>query len=167
MDTAPAPTPGAGRCVSGESGIAMGRIERWRRRHPVVVQLIRYAIVGGGSTGLTAVLFLAMRGWLEAVPANIIALVVTTAVSTEVNRRFAFGGAQAHRLREWVQDVGTVTFYAGYTSAVLLVLHMVLPSASPMNEAVAVAVASVGGGIARFLVLRYWVFETRPVRAHS
>ena len=167
MDTAPAPTPPAGRCLPEESVLAMSRIARWRRRHPVIVQLIRYAIVGGGSTAMTAGLFLVLRPWLDAVPANIIALVVTTAVSTEVNRRFAFGGAQAHRLREWVQDVGTVVFYAGYTSAVLLVLHLVLPSASPMNEAVAVAVASVGGGIARFLVLRYWVFETHSARAHS
>lgn len=112
-------------------------------------------------------LFLALRPWLDAVPANLVALVITTAVSTEANRRFAFGGARAHRLREWVQDVGTVAFYAGYTSAVLLVLHLVVPSASPLQEAVAVAVASIAGGVGRFLVLRNWVFEARGGRAHS
>ncbi|WP_218614694.1 GtrA family protein, partial [Pseudonocardia sp. KRD291] len=148
-------------------GVTTGRLATWRRRHPTLVQLVRYAIIGGGSTGLTAVLFLALRPWFEAVPANLVALVVTTAVSTEANRRFAFGGARAHRLREWVQDIGTVAFYAGYTSAVLLVLHLLVPSASPVQEAVAVAVASVGGGIARFLVLRNWVFETHDGRAHS
>ncbi len=185
MDTAP--TPGAGRCLSQpdrergpERGpgperapeeptdrVPRGRLGRWRRRHRTLVQLVRYAIVGGASTGLTAGLFLVVRPWLDAVPANLVALVITTAVSTEVNRRFAFGGARAHRLREWVQDIGTVVFYAGYSSAVLLVLALVVPTASPVQEAVAVAVASVGGGIARFLILRNWVFETGGGRAHS
>lgn len=152
---------------AGPTSAGTSRIMLWRRRHPLLVQLIRYTIIGGGSTGLTAVLFLALRPWLDAVPANLIALVITTAVSTEANRRFAFGGAQAHRLREWVQDIGTVAFYAGYTSAVLVVLHLIVPSASPVQEAIAVAVASVGGGIARFLVLRNWVFSTHDGRAHS
>lgn len=157
MDAVPA--PGAGHCLPGEPEVATDRLASWRRRHPVVVQLVRYAIIGGASTALTAGLFLVLRTWFEAVPANLVALVITTAVSTEANRRFAFGGARAHRLREWVQDVGTVVFYAGYSSAVLVVLHVVVPSASPLQEAIAVAVASIGGGITRFLVLRYWVFE--------
>ncbi|MDN5919857.1 MAG: GtrA family protein [Pseudonocardia sp.] len=154
-----ASTPGAGHCLPGEPEPVTERIAAWRRRHPVLVQLVRYAIIGGGSTALTAGLFLALRSWFDAVPANLVALVITTAVSTEANRRFAFGGARAHRLREWVQDVGTVVFYAGYTSAVLVVLHLLVPSSSPLQEAIAVAVASVAGGTARFLVLRYWVFE--------
>lgn len=137
-----------------------GRTDRWSRARPVAVQLARYAVIGGSSTALNAGLFLLLRPWLDAVPANLVALTVTTAVSTEANRRFAFGGAHAHRLREWVQDLGTVLFYAGYSSVVLLGLHLVDPGATPGQEAAAVAVASVAGGLTRFLVLRYWVFAT-------
>lgn len=131
-----------------------------RRFHarPVVVQLVRYALIGGSSTALNAGLFLLLRPWMDAVPANLVALTVTTAVSTEINRRFAFDNARAHRLREWVQDIGTVVFYAGYGSVVLVVVAWLDPAAPPAQEAAAVAVASVAGGLARFLVLRNWVF---------
>lgn len=128
-------------------------------------QLLRYAVVGGGATALNAALFLLVRPWLDAVPANLLALVLTTAVSTEANRRFAFGGAHAHRLREWVQDVGTVAFYATYTSAVLLGLEWVAVHPTPGEEASAVAVASVAGGLLRFAVLRFWVFDVGEGRS--
>ena len=137
-----------------------GRTGWWSHARPLAVQLVRYAVIGGSSTALNAGLFLLLRPWLDAVPANLVALTVTTAVSTEANRRFAFGGATPHRLREWVQDIGTVVFYAGYSSAVLLVLHLVDPGATPGQEAAAVAVASVAGGLTRFLVLRFWVFAS-------
>lgn len=139
---------------------ADGRSGRWARVRPVAVQLARYAVIGGSSTALNAGLFLLLRPFLDAVPANLVALTVTTAVSTEANRRFAFGAAHAHRLREWVQDIGTVVFYAGYSSVVLLGLHLVDPGATPGQEAAAVAIASVAGGLTRFLVLRFWVFAS-------
>ncbi|MEQ3554185.1 GtrA family protein [Pseudonocardia nematodicida] len=129
-------------------------------RHPLVDQLGRYAAVGGVATGLNAALFLLFRPWLAAVPANLLALILTTALSTELSRRFAFGGAPAHRLREWVQDIGTVAFYACYTSAVLLALQWVA-TPSPREEAAALVVASLAGGLLRFAVLRFWVFDLR------
>lgn len=139
---------------------APGPVGSWSHVRPVLRQLARYAVVGGSSTAFNAGLFLLLRPWLDAVPANLVALTVTTALSTEVNRRFAFGGATAYRLREWVQDIGTVVFYAGYSSVVLLVLHVVDPGATPWQEAAVVAIASVAGGLTRFLVLRYWVFAS-------
>lgn len=166
MDAASAPSPGAGHWCRGRADPLGERVARWRLRHRLLVQLVRYAIVGGSGTALTAGLFLLLRPWLDTFAANLVALVVSTAVSTEANRRFAFGGARAHRLREWVQDIGTVAFYAGYTSGVLVLLHLLVPAAGPMQEAVAVAVASVAGGIARFVVLRNWVFDAGTGRAH-
>ena len=134
-------------------------------RYPLAVQLARYAAVGGGATALNAALFLLVRPWLDAVPANLLALTLTTAVSTELSRRLAFGGARAHRLREWVQDVGTVGFYATYTSGVLLALHWLVAGPTPGQEAGAVALASLGGGLLRFAVLRFWVFDLRTERS--
>nr|WP_255426361.1 GtrA family protein [Pseudonocardia sp. C8] len=123
--------------------------------------MARYSVVAGAATGFNAALFLTVRPWLDAVPAGLVALVVTTAISTELNRRFAFGRARAHRLREWVQDVGTVAFYATYTSGVLLALHGLVEAPTPGQEATAIALASVGGGLLRFAVLRFWVFDLR------
>jgi putative flippase GtrA len=132
---------------------------RLRVRHPLLVQLSRYAMVGGLGTAVNAAIFLMIRPWWEAVPANLVALVLSTAVSTEVNRRFTFGGSMAHRWRTYVQNGGTVAFYGCYSSAVLLVLGLVIDDPSPWQESLAVATASVLGGCGRFLVLRYWVFD--------
>lgn len=131
-----------------------------RARYPTVLQLLRYAVVGGAATALNAALFLLLRQALDTLPANGLALFLTTAVSTEANRRFAFDGARAHRLREWVQDIGTVAFYACYTSVVLVALHGFDPGATPGQEAAAVALASLAGGLLRYAVLRFWVFES-------
>ena len=138
-------------------------LRSWRgrlrlRAHPLLVQLIRYAVVGGLGTLVNAAVFLLLRTWLDAVPANLVAIVVSTAVSTEANRRFTFGGAVVHRWRANVQNGGTVLFYAFYSSAVLLLLGLVVDSPTPVEETLVVAVASVLGGLCRFLVLRYWVF---------
>ncbi|MHA6796302.1 GtrA family protein [Pseudonocardia bannensis] len=140
-------------------------VARLRRRHPVAAQLARYAMVGGLGTGVTALMFLVFRNWFDAVPANVLALMVSTAVSTEANRRFTFSGVAAHRWRSYVQDFGTVLFYACYSSLVLIVLDYLAPTANEVQEALVVAAASVLGGLMRFLVLRHWVFQTRPAGA--
>lgn len=131
---------------------------RFRLRHPLLVQVVRFALVGGLGTGTNALIFLIARYWFDAVPANLLALVLSTALSTEVNRRFTFGAAMTHRWRTHVQTGGTVAFYAFYSSTVLLLLGMAVDGPTPVQESLAVAGASVLGGIARFLVLRLWVF---------
>jgi putative flippase GtrA len=136
----------------------------FRARFPLLVQLVRFAVVGGLGTAVNAGIYLVMRLALDIVPANLVALLLSTAVSTEINRRFTFGGAPAHRWRVYVQDAGTATFYAGYSTAVLLVLHEIVPGATPWAETAAVALASVLGGLIRFGVLKAWVFETGDAR---
>ncbi|GAA4684019.1 hypothetical protein GCM10023215_18320 [Pseudonocardia yuanmonensis] len=146
---------------AGRVGRGAGRrITAFRARFPLLAQLIRYSVVGGLGTAVNAALYLLMRLVLDAVPANLVALLLSTAVSTEVNRRFTFQGAAAHRWRVYVQDAGTVAFYAFYSTAVLLVLHEVVPGATPLEETAAVTLASVLGGLVRFAVLKAWVFET-------
>jgi putative flippase GtrA len=144
--------PGGVAPAGGRRGVALPR-------HPLLVQVARYAVVGGLGTVVNAAIFLVLRTWWDLVPATLLALVLSTAVSTEANRRFTFGGAMAHRWRAHVQVGGTVLFYAGYSSTVLLVLHTLVDGPSPIQETVAIAAASVLGGTCRFLLLRHWVFE--------
>ena len=114
-----------------------GSVERFRTQHPTIVQLTRYAIIGGVGTALNAVFFLVLRNWFDAVPANIVGLLVSTALTTELNRRFTFSGAPQHRWRASLQDVGTVVFYAFYSSLVLLVLQAIVPGVTQWQEALA------------------------------
>ena len=150
VTTPPAAVPPAEVTLSSQA--------RVRLRYPLLVQLVHYAMVGGLGTLVNALVFLLLRTWLDSVPANLVALVVSTAVSTEANRLFTFGGATVHRWRVTVQNGVTVLFYAFYSSAVLLMLAWLVDSPTPVQETLVVAGASVLGGICRFLVLRYWVF---------
>ena len=127
----------------------------------VVRQLARYGVVGVLGTAVSALLYLLFRVWWDAVPANLAALVLSTVASTEANRRFTFPGMAADRRREYVQNAGTVAFYAVYSSAVLLVLGAVVTDPTALQESSAVAMASVLGGVVRFVVLRNWVFGSR------
>lgn len=127
-------------------------------RHPLVVQVLRYALVGGLGTGVNALIYLVLRTWVEPVPANLMSLVLSTIASTEANRRFTFGGAAVRLWRNYVQNGGTVLFYAFYSSTVLLLVAALVDNPSPTLEAACVAAASLLGGTGRFLVMRYWVF---------
>jgi putative flippase GtrA len=125
-------------------------------------QLLRYILVGGLGTVLSALLYLLFRTWWDAVPANLAALVLSTVASTEANRRFTFGAAAGDRTREYLQNAGTVAFYALYSTAVLVLLGAVVDGPTALEESVAVAAASAVGGAVRFLVLRNWVFAPQP-----
>lgn len=133
-----------------------------RALHPTVVQLGRYALVGGLGTGLNVALFLIARLWLAAVPANVVAIVLCTILTTEANRRFTFHVLRGHRWRTVLQNVGTMVFYAFYGSAVLLLLNAVVDRPTALVESAAVTVASVLGGLARFSLMRLWEFAPAP-----
>ncbi len=138
---------------------------RFRQAHPLAVQLARYALVGGLGTAANAVFFLMLVTWWEALVANLVALVLSSVLSTEVNRRFTFGSAEpVHPWRVYVQTGGTVVFYAFYSSAVLVTLAEIVEKPSPWLQTLAVAGASALGGIGRYLVLRFWVFD-EPVHS--
>ncbi len=130
----------------------------------VVRQLVRYGVVGALGTAASAVLYVVFRTWWDAVPANLAALVLSTALSTELNRRFTFDGAVADRAREYLQNAATVAFYAVYGSVVLLLLEHLVTDPTALQESLAVAGASVVGGLARFALLRNWVFGGRHER---
>jgi putative flippase GtrA len=143
--------------------VTMGPIQatslvRFRLRHPLLVQVVRFTALGAAGTAANALFFLVLRTWLDALPANLVALVLSTALSTELNRRFTFEGADPHPWRNTVQTGGTVLFYAFYSSGVLLLLSDLVDSPSPALESLVVALASAIGGAVRFLVLRQWVF---------
>ena len=105
----------------------------------VVRQLVRYGVVGALGTAVSALLYLVFRIWWDAVPANLAALVLSTVLSTEANRRFTFDGAAADRAREYLQNAGTVAFYAVYGSVVLLLLEQVVVDPTALQESLAVA----------------------------
>ncbi|NIH87627.1 GtrA family protein [Amycolatopsis granulosa] len=128
---------------------------------PAAHPIAWYTVAGALTTGLQEVLFLGTRPLLGALAANVLALALTTIANTEFQRRVTFAGSPASPLRVHLQSVGTFAFYAGYGSVVLLSLHLFTPAPSAAVQAVALALASALGGLARFAVLRWWVFPPR------
>jgi putative flippase GtrA len=143
------------------AGSSAGPVPPLRQRHPLVVQLWRYAVAGAAGTGVNAGTFLLLRTfWDDAIAANLVALVVSTLVSTEVNRRFVFPGVDGPAWRRHAQTAGMVAFYAVYSSGVLLLLGALVEDPAPLLQTAAVSAASVLGGLGRYLLLRFWVFST-------
>lgn len=142
----------------GTGPVLGGNQVRWSG-HPLLDQVVRFAIVGGMGTATNAALFLLARPWLDTLAANLLALLLSTMLSTELNRRFTFGGAVPYHGRLHLQTVGTVLFYAVYSSAVLVLLGTVVDEPTPTLQILVVVVTGWLGGLCRFLVLQYWVFR--------
>ncbi|QWF78260.1 GtrA family protein [Amycolatopsis sp. CA-230715] len=135
-----------------------------RRHHRLGEHLVLYVVAGGVTTAMQAGLFLLLRPWLDSVLANLAAIAVTTAVNTEFHRRVTFADSESTANWRRVQSVLTFAFYAGYGSVVLTVLQALVVSPSANLEAVVLAVASTLGGLARFVLLRWWVFTRHTPR---
>jgi putative flippase GtrA len=120
-----------------------------------------YVVAGAVATGLQELIFLAARPVLSSVPANVLAIALTTLANTEFHRRVTFADLKTSTLRLHLQSLGTFAFYAGYGSVVLVSLQAIVPSPSATLEAAVLAAASTLGGILRFVLLRWWVFTTR------
>jgi putative flippase GtrA len=131
------------------------------QRHPLLVQLGRFALVGCVIATLNTAIFLVARIWWETLPANLVAVILSAAASTELNRRFTFSGAAVRGWRLHVQTGLAALYYAFSSSIVLLVLDVLTTSTTPTQESVAVAVSGVLAALGRFTLIRNWVLNTR------
>jgi len=108
-----------------------------------------------------AALYLMLRQWLSAEAATVVAVTVTTLMSTEANRRVTFPDAPTSRGSLVVQNLVVIAFYCSYNTLALWVLHQIVTAPSTRAESLALLVASTAGGVARFVLLRAWVFRSR------
>jgi putative flippase GtrA len=170
--TAVADLKGVVRLVRGlASGrIAVTQIRDDHRPPSFAAQVLRFATIGILSTVAYAALYLALRPAGSAQPANAVALLVTAVANTAANRRWTFavrGLARAGRH----QVQGLVVFAAALamTSGALAAMHALDPHASRAAELVVLVLANLAATIARFTLLRLWVFRAQrsPVTAGS
>lgn len=124
--------------------------------------MARYVLVGGLGTGLNSGCYLLLRLWWAVPPATLVALVLSTLASTELNRRFTFAGTADDPRRRHLQSVGTVVFYAGSSTLALAALGTLVVAPTPLLETGTVAATSLFGGLVRYLVLQRWVFADGP-----
>jgi len=129
-------------------------------------QLPRFLSIGVASTVAYAVLYLALRTFLPALAANLIALLLTAIGNTAANRRLTFGirgrdGAATHQVR------GLIAFATGLllTSGALLALHAGDPHAGKAAELAVLVAANLVATMSRFVLYRAWVFGRSPAKS--
>ena len=119
----------------------------------------RFMAVGLASTVAYALLFVLLRGALDAALANAVALGVTAVGNTAANRRLTFGvRGRTGLARQHV--MGAIVFFItlGLTSGALAVLHALAAHPSRLVEALVLVVASTCATLTRYVGLRSWVF---------
>ncbi len=124
-------------------------------------QLLWFAVIGLASTALTVALYALLREALAPLAANLAALVVTTVLNTEANRRLTFLGARAGTGRVHAKGLLVFALYYAFTSGALLLLDALVPEPGRALELLVLVAASALGTAARFALLRTWVFSHR------
>ena len=123
-----------------------------------VGSLTRFVLFGGGVGLACSAAVPALATLMPWAAANALLTVASTLLGTELHARFTFAAGQRAQWRQHMQSAGSATVAYLLTSAAVLVLHGVRPSAG-MHWAQAVyLVASALAGTGRFLVLRLYVF---------
>ncbi|NEW40112.1 bifunctional glycosyltransferase family 2/GtrA family protein [Nocardia cyriacigeorgica] len=131
----------------------------------MVGQLVRFAIIGVGSTLAYMVLYLLVQPLTGAQVANFVALVLTAIANTAANRAFTFGvrgtmGMITHQFQ------GLLIFAFGLlvTSGSLFALHRWAPDAPVHLELFVLVGANLVATLMRFVGLR-WIFRDPAARS--
>ncbi|WP_084721708.1 GtrA family protein [Rhodococcus marinonascens] len=135
------------------------RVDLWRLSGDGwLAQLTRFALVGGSSNALYALAFLFLTGHGYFV-ANTVGVTASTVLANELHRRLTFRAAgRVHWFAaQW--EGGTLALLGLLLSSlVLALLHLFIPTATGIVQALLVIATSAAIGGLRFLALRGWVF---------
>ncbi|GGL28279.1 putative glycosyltransferase [Nocardia jinanensis] len=125
----------------------------------MIGQLVRFALVGVGSTLAYVLLYLLLQPMAGAQVANFAALLITAVGNTAANRAFTFG-VRGHSGMVSHQFQGLLIFGFGLlvTSGSLFSLHHWAPGAPVHLELFVLVVANLIATLMRFVGLR-WVFR--------
>jgi putative flippase GtrA len=125
-------------------------------------QLVRFAAIGVASTVAHLVLFASLRLVTGAIPANVVALLVTSVANTAANRRLTFGvRGRDGAARQQLQGLLVLGLGLGLTTGALALLGYVAPDAGRVVELAVLVLANAVATAIRFVLFRSWVFRTR------
>lgn len=159
--------PGAGGRGSGVARLLfgtgqLGAAARRRLNARLVGQLVRFAAIGIVSTVAQLGLFLLLRNEVGVLTANLISLVLSTVANTEANRRITFGiRGWAGAGRQQLQALVVFGLSLALSSGALALLGLMAPAAGRGAELVVLLAANALATVARFALLRTWVFGAR------
>lgn len=124
--------------------------------------MVWFLAIGGCSNLVYAGAYLALRGPLGMVSGNLVALVLSTVVSTAANRWFTFGlHSRRAQGRDQVLGLALLGLGMAVTSGSLMLLAATSDSPSRLSELAVLAAANAAVGVVRFVTFRIWM---RPQR---
>jgi putative flippase GtrA len=131
---------------------------------PIVRQAVTFGAIGIVSTLAYVALYAALRPFLDAAPANALALLVTAVGNTAANRRLTFARSGRDGLvRDQAAGIGALLIALAITTSAVGILGMVAPHAGRAAELVVLVAANAFATTCRFLLLRSWI-ATAPRR---
>jgi len=135
----------------------------FRRRGRDLRRVGTFAAIGVVSTLAYVALYSFLRPFMDAAPANVVALVATAIGNTAANRRFTFAvRGRAGMARDQVAGLVALGAALLLTSASIAALGFVAPSAPHTIEVVILVAANAAATLVRFLVLRIALDRSRP-----
>ncbi|MGY2083658.1 GtrA family protein [Blastococcus sp. SYSU DS0539] len=134
------------------------------RKDDTTAQFLRFVLVGAVTTGVYAVLFIALRsrGYLAG---HLVATAASTVLANEMHRRLTFRADERVNWFTAQWEAGGVTVIGLLaTSSALGWLDAVTDGALPWLQIATVAAVTALVGLMRFLALR-WIFRPGPATA--
>jgi putative flippase GtrA len=155
------------RFAAGEGAMPVdGGVSRGDLTPGLAGQAVRFAGIGMATTAMFAVLFLLLVGPLGPIPADIIALAISAAVNVMANHRVTFYGhgrvgsrvgSRAGARRQFLLGLALAAIPIALTVTTLVALG-VAGETSPGADLAALMVVNAVVAVARFEVMRRWVF---------
>ena len=135
------------------------------RQDDAFAQLTRFAVVGGLSSAVYALLFIGLGG-LGDQPANLVGGIASTLLANELHRRLTFhaGERVSWFTAQW-EGGGLSVVGLVLTSVTLAGVHALVGEVGTVAELGLIAAVTGAIGLIRFIALRSWVFSP-AVRQH-
>jgi putative flippase GtrA len=145
--------------VTAELRLLVAAVRRRLQQDDAGAQFARYVIVGGVSSALYALVFIALDRFGDQ-PANLAGAIASTLLANEMHRRLTFHAGQqvSWFTAQWegggLAGVGLVA-----TSLALAGVHAVTGDVGTGLQLCLIAAVTGAIGLVRFVALRSWVFS--------
>jgi putative flippase GtrA len=152
------------RHLEGSSAILRHMRLRWRPSHATITRLMHFACIGALSTVLYVVMFAGLTRITPVIIANAAALIVSTALNTEMNRRFTFGMRGAtKRVAAHVTGAVTLAVALAMTTTALGVVRSLVNHPDVVVELSATFIATAGATAFRYLLMQRYAVAGSPI----